>query len=108
MPKTYSIRASSPSLSRSAAGSPENVVESGEPGDPSGSALTVATVDRFLQQQETLKGLLNDARQADLTNTTVPLSLARFIRLRLGDTLRFFIYHIERHVVQAEKVLTVG
>ena len=76
------------------------------PGDknPIGSKLTTLTLDRFLKQQDMLKSLLNQARNVDLTKTKVPISLTRFIKLRLGDTLRFFIYHIERHVIQAERV----
>jgi hypothetical protein len=70
---------------------------------PSHSDLTVTTIDRFLKQQELLKTLLNQARSVNLTRTKVPISLTRFIRLRLGDTFRFYIYHIERHVAQAER-----
>lgn len=71
---------------------------------PSQSGLTVTTIDRFLKQQERLKALLHQARKTDLARTKVPISLTRFIRLRLGDTFRFFVYHIERHVLQAERV----
>jgi hypothetical protein len=80
------------------------------PGDknPSGSKLTVLTIDRFLKQLDMLRSLLERSRHADLTTTKVPISLAKFIKLRLGDTLRFFVYHIERHVIQAEKVLATG
>ncbi|MGC1244102.1 MAG: DinB family protein [Chryseosolibacter sp.] len=72
--------------------------------NPLGSELNVTTIDRFLKQQEMLKSLLNQARQADLTKTKVPISLTKLIKLRLGDTFRFFVYHIERHVIQAENV----
>lgn len=72
--------------------------------NPTGSRLTSLTIDRFLKQEEMLRNLLNQARLVDLTNTKVPISLTKFIRLRLGDTLRFFIYHIERHIIQAENV----
>lgn len=76
------------------------------PGDknPVGSKLTPITIDRFLKQQEMLKTLLTQARNADLTHARVPITLTRFIKLRLGDTLRFFVNHIERHVIQAGKV----
>ena len=76
------------------------------PGDknPAGSELSLTTIDRFLKQQEMLKSLLNQARRVDLTRTMVPISLTRFIRLRLGDTFRFYVYHIERHILQAQKV----
>lgn len=71
---------------------------------PAASGLSVTTIDRFLKQQELLKNLLAQAQHADLTKTKTAISLTRFIRLRLGDTLRFFVYHIERHMLQAEKL----
>jgi hypothetical protein len=74
--------------------------------NPANSALTKTTLDRFLKQQERLRGLLNQSRKIDLTRTKASISLTPLIKLRLGDTFRFFIYHIERHVLQAEKVMT--
>jgi hypothetical protein len=72
---------------------------------PSASALSVTTIDRFLKQQELLKSLLQQAKSTDLTKTKTAISLTNLIQLRLGDTFRFFTYHIERHILQAEKVL---
>ena len=74
--------------------------------NPLGSQLSITTIDRFLKQQEMLKSLLNQARTSDLTGTRVPISLTKLVRLRLGDTFRFFVYHIERHILQAEKVIS--
>lgn len=76
------------------------------PGDknPAGSKLSVITIDQFLKQLETLKSLLTQAGRSDLTKAKVPISLTRFIRLRLGDTFRIFVYHIERHIFQAKRV----
>ena len=73
--------------------------------NPVNSALTTTTIDRFLKQQDRLEQLLADARYVDLTNIKTAISLTPYIRLRLGDTFRFFVYHIERHVLQANKVL---
>ena len=73
--------------------------------NPAGSSLTVTTIDRFLKQQDRLKTLLHQAKQIDLSKTKASISLTPFIKLRLGDTFRFFIYHIERHILQAENVL---
>jgi hypothetical protein len=73
--------------------------------NPINSALTTMTLDRFVKQQERLKSLLEQARRLDLTRTKVSISLTPLIKLRLGDTFRFFVYHIERHVLQAENVL---
>ncbi len=72
--------------------------------NPSNSELTITTIERFLKQQKLLKSLLVQAKSVDLTHTKVSISLTKFIRLRLGDTFRFFIYHIERHIGQAERI----
>ena len=76
------------------------------PGDknPLGSQLTLLTIDRFLKQQELLKSLLEQARTRDLTHARVPISLTKLVKLRLGDTFRFLVYHIERHIAQASKI----
>ncbi|MEO6917122.1 MAG: DinB family protein [Chitinophagaceae bacterium] len=72
--------------------------------NPAGSLLTNLTIERFLNQQDRLLALLEQARRIDLTRAKTSVSISKFVRLRLGDTFRFFIYHIERHVMQAEKV----
>lgn len=71
------------------------------------SVLTMATIDRFLKQQEHLLRLLNQAHKVDLTKTKTAISISKMIKLRLGDTFRFYVYHIERHVAQAERILDV-
>jgi hypothetical protein len=71
---------------------------------PVASELSVTTIDRFLKQQDHLLRLLEIARKVNLTKTKAAISISKLIRLRLGDTLRFYVYHIERHVAQAEKL----
>ena len=70
--------------------------------NPLGRPLTLTTIDRFLMQQAHLKSLLTQAGQVDITKTKTPISITRFIKLRLGETLRFTVHHIERHVAQVE------
>ena len=72
--------------------------------NPAKMNLTETTITRFLQQQEQLVKLLKACRSMDLTRTKCAISLTRLIKLRLGDTLRFFTYHIERHVLQGERI----
>lgn len=72
--------------------------------NPFGQSLTITTIDRFLKQQEQLKVLLNQAKYVDMTRAKTPVSISKFIKLRLGDTLRFMVYHIERHVAQADNI----
>lgn len=71
---------------------------------PALSDLSMTTVDRFLKQTEHLIHLVQLARNKDLTKAKTPISISKMIRLRLGDTFRFYVYHIERHVTQAERV----
>lgn len=75
--------------------------------NPANSALTITTIDRFLKQQERLKALLMQAKQVNLTKTKTSISISKLVKLRLGDTFRFLIYHIERHVKQAERAVNV-
>ncbi len=72
--------------------------------DPANSNLPVTTIDRFLKQQESLLNLLRMAENVDLTKTTTGITLTSLLRFRVGDTFRFYINHIERHVAQAGKV----
>ncbi|MGZ5247396.1 MAG: DinB family protein, partial [Flavitalea sp.] len=72
--------------------------------NPHHSSLTPVTIDRFIKQLESLQRFLQDATRIDLIKAKTPVSISKLIKLRLGDTLRFLVYHIERHVLQAEKV----
>ncbi len=73
--------------------------------NPVNSELKITTIDRFLKHQERLESLLDQARYVNLTKTKTAISLTKMIQLRLGDTFRFFVYHIERHILQAKRNL---
>ena len=72
--------------------------------NPNNSKLTVKSIDRFIKQLDRLQSLLNQSRKIDLSKTKTAISLTKLIKLRLGDTFRFFVYHIERHILQADKI----
>ena len=72
---------------------------------PEPSSLGIQTLDRFLKQQQQLLGLLEQAQESDLTRVKTSISLAPLVKLRLGDTLRFVVYHNERHVAQAKRAV---
>jgi hypothetical protein len=73
---------------------------------PSKIAEPYKVVSTFIDQQEKLLTLLKQARQADLT-IRVPISIAQYIRLKLGDVFQFVIEHDERHIVQAKRNLSM-
>ncbi|GEO11052.1 DinB family protein [Segetibacter aerophilus] len=62
-------------------------------------------LSEFISQQEKILVLLQEARKVDIEKAKVPVSIAKFIRLKLGDTFRFIIMHNYRHVLQAERAL---
>lgn len=64
-----------------------------------------AVVAAFINQQEELLALIEQSRKEDLNKVRVPISIAKFIRLKLGDVLQFIIAHNERHLQQAQRSL---
>ncbi len=74
--------------------------------NPIHSNLSKTTVTVFIDQQNQLLDLLNAAKDVDLNKVKTNISITTLIKLKLGDTFRFLIYHNKRHIVQAEKVLT--
>lgn len=64
-----------------------------------------AVVAEFIQQQETLLTYLKQARNTDLNAIKIPISIMKWLKLKLGDVLQFLIAHNERHLVQAKRNL---
>jgi len=58
----------------------------------------------FLEQQETLLNLLEQSKKVNLQNTKIPISLSKWVKIKLGDTFRFIIAHNQRHILQAQKL----
>lgn len=62
-----------------------------------------AVIATFIQQQEEMLGYLNAAKTVDLDALRIPVSIAKFIKLKLGDVFQFVIAHNERHIQQAKR-----
>jgi uncharacterized damage-inducible protein DinB len=78
--------------------SPANAVPSEQPD-------AAATLNEFINHQHHLLNLLQIARNADLEYNRIPISVTKLIKLKLGDTFRFFIAHEQRHFLQIENTL---
>lgn len=63
-----------------------------------------AVIAEFIRQQEQLLDLLKKAEKLDLNSIRIPISITRFIKLKLGDVFQFIIAHDERHIQQAMRV----
>ncbi len=66
-----------------------------------------AVVAEFIRQQETLLLQLRQAKLADLNDIRIriPISIMKWLRLKLGDVFQFLIAHNERHLQQAKRNL---
>lgn len=73
--------------------------------DPIGSKLNRNVVATFIDQQHKILELLETSKNVNLNKLKTGISIATWIRIKLGDTFRFVIYHNQRHVLQAERVL---
>lgn len=71
--------------------------------NPLGMTANRSVLDRFIGQQERYHTLLLQAAHTDLHSKGIPITITSLIKLRLGDALRFTIYHNERHWQQAER-----
>jgi hypothetical protein len=65
---------------------------------------TYIVFSRFIEQQNMLLNILSEAENLDLCNIKTNISITKWIKLKLGDTLRVVIYHNERHIKQAEQI----
>lgn len=64
-----------------------------------------AVLDEFAAGQLKLQQLLGTARRYDLGSVKVPISISKFIKLKLGDTFGFLVAHQVRHFQQIENTL---
>lgn len=72
---------------------------------PSKHLNTFPVFKEFIEQQHYLLQLLELAKTKDIARIRVPISLSKFIKLKLGDTFRFLIAHEQRHFVQIHRNL---
>ncbi len=82
-----------------------NKMKAFESMNPIHSSLSKNTVTVFIDQQKQLLDLLKASRTVNLNKVKASISITKLIKLKLGDTFRFLIYHNKRHIVQAKKVL---
>ena len=76
--------------------------------NPLNSQLDKRVIDEFISQQKEMLILLEESRKVSLNKTRTAISISKLIKLKLGDTFRFVIYHNQRHMVQALRLRSVA
>ena len=69
--------------------------------NPLGSELNESTLTTFKNQLENLLSIIDKASLVSLNKTKVGISIAPWIKIKLGDALRVVILHNQRHMEQA-------
>lgn len=86
-------------------GNPKKKISSPKNHRPAEQLNTVQVLSEFISQLEKLEQLISLSQKRDLNKIKVPISIAPFIKLKLGDTLLFYTAHIQRHILQAERAM---
>ena len=73
--------------------------------DPVQSELPPTVLEDFLTHQQQLRDIISKSRTVNLNKIKIPAEVAKLLKLRLGDCLRFVVAHEQRHIRQAKAVL---
>lgn len=65
-------------------------------------------VAEFIEQQEELLKLLKQSVRVDMNTIRIPISITKWIKLKLGDIFQFLIAHNQRHIMQAKRNLYIS
>jgi DinB superfamily len=65
-------------------------------------------METFISQLEKLEKIIESSAKVNLEKARVPISIAPMIRLKLGDVLLFYVAHIHRHLLQADRALVAA
>lgn len=58
----------------------------------------------FEKKQIELIDIIEKAKLVNIQRVKIPISISKFIRLKLGDALMFVVYHNERHIQQIKNL----
>lgn len=73
--------------------------------NPIFTTLDGSAISRFIAHQEELKRLILSSKSINIGETRCPISIATWIRLKLGDVFRFLINHNIRHINQIKRII---
>ncbi len=82
-----------------------NAIKTNKDMNPSQDQLDLAVLSRFFKHQEQFLQILSSANEVNLNKNKTAITLTTWIKLRLGDTLRFMVYHHLRHGIQMKNIL---
>lgn len=76
--------------------------------NPTHSSVRPDVLNEFLNQQDKMMDLIKRSANYNLQKVKTSISISRFLKLRLGDTLRVVVYHNKRHMLQAKRAIDLA
>ncbi|MGN0003850.1 MAG: DinB family protein [Sphingobacterium composti] len=73
--------------------------------NPNGRVLNRTVLNKLQSNLLAFQTLLQKAQDYDLNRVKTHISISKFIKLKLGDTLSFVVHHNERHFKQMNNIL---
>ena len=73
--------------------------------NPIHSSLQRTVIDRFIEQQKKFISLYEASEKVNINKVRVPITLSKWITLRIGDLFRFLMNHNIRHFQQLDRIL---
>ena len=73
--------------------------------NPLNGDLDKSVITAFIENQKTFADLIRLTNSVNLNKVRIKISIAPFIKLKLGDTLRFITNHNIRHLKQIDTLL---
>ncbi len=68
---------------------------------PPAQLIPAKVIADFISQQEQLLTYVRRAQKVNPDDIRIPISISKWIKLRLGDVFQFLVVHNERHLQQA-------
>ncbi len=67
---------------------------------------TTTVLTEFIAGEQELSGILQQMAHIDMSSRKIPVTLSRFIRINIGDAMRFLVAHQVRHHQQIKNTLS--
>ncbi len=72
---------------------------------PSETLDATKVLSEFIADQRKLLELLEQMKDVDIASVRIPITISKFITIKLGDAIRFLVAHEVRHFSQIERAL---
>ena len=72
---------------------------------PSEALDATKVLSEFIAGQRKLLALLEQMKGVDMESVRIPITISKFITIKLGDAIRFLVAHEVRHFSQIERTL---